>query len=90
MIKQNGGQMADFHEVITYQIIPEDRFEEAKIADLKKLFYIGPVYKSTLIGSAIEKGEFVKKDLKEHLAFEVTQKDEHLNFPFLSAKIKYT
>ena len=57
---------------------------------MKKDYFLGPVYKSTLIDYAIEKGEFTRKDLKEHLAFEVILKDEHLEFPFISAKIKYT
>jgi len=74
--------MAEYHEVITYQILPANLADESKVTDLKKLYFLGPVYKSTLIDSAIEKGEFSLKDLKEHLAFTVHKQDDQKKYPF--------
>lgn len=62
-IRQNGGQEVKFHEVISYQIIPTSKLEGGNFDELKKLYYLGEVYKSSLIDSAIEKGEFQISDL---------------------------
>jgi len=64
--------------------------ESSQETELKKFFYQGPVYKSTLIDQAIEKGEFTLWDLKDHFVFEVRQEETPLGFPFISMKIKYT
>ena len=47
-----------FHEAISYQIVPSSLSEASKEEELKAYFYPGDVYKSTLIDSSIEKGEF--------------------------------
>lgn len=79
-----------FHEAISYQIVPVSALEGSSPEELKEYFYPGEVYKSTLIDSSIEKGEFTPSDLKDHLAFSVSEKCTTRQFHFSSGKIKYT
>lgn len=78
LIRQNGGNIAKFHECFTYQLGPQENIKDHN-------YYQGLVYSFQWIIESLEQGKLLEKT--KYVLLNLTS---GLDFPFKKSKIQYT